>query len=406
MAPFGLRPLLFSRLLTPRPTLQTPPRPTHPPPKALAYFFVYAVRQGAINWLVFWMLDTQDVGSAADVSLQPPQTRGRSRRSSPAGAARRSALEHSCPPLSYPHAAPSLHPPTPALIQAAFRVSGFELGGLAGGLLAGRASDALIRASGGRGGSVGKRVQVLCFGKGQPRGTPSPHPRNQAAGPRSPHFPHTSPDPPPPSKVVVAYMAGVTAAILILRTSGGAPGGAGGGAAAALQWLEVALLGFFAYGPQLIGLCGAELVAAESVGAAEGLMGLVAYLGARAGEGGAGGEGVSGVWGRGANCAGRRPTASPRPPRPPPPTPRAPPQTPGAATAGAPLAGVIQEGGYNAYFSALLAAAAAAAALLLPMTRLCSWAQRQEDGARRRGGCATGGAPAALPTPGQQPGRR
>jgi hypothetical protein len=41
------------------------------------------------------------------------------------------------------------------------RVSGLELGGLFGSLLAGRISDLLISRSGGKGGNVGKRVQVL-----------------------------------------------------------------------------------------------------------------------------------------------------------------------------------------------------------------------------------------------------
>ena len=43
--------------------------------------------------------------------------------------------------------------------SAAFRVSGLELGGLFGSLLAGRISDSLI-ASKPKGGNVGKRVQV------------------------------------------------------------------------------------------------------------------------------------------------------------------------------------------------------------------------------------------------------
>ena len=43
--------------------------------------------------------------------------------------------------------------------SAAFRVSGLELGGLFGSLLAGRISDALI-ARDPKGGNCGKRVQV------------------------------------------------------------------------------------------------------------------------------------------------------------------------------------------------------------------------------------------------------
>ena len=42
-------------------------------------------------------------------------------------------------------------------------------------------------------------------------------------------------------------------------------------------------VGFFLYGPQmLIGLCGAELVGRDSVGASEGFLGWIAYLGAAA----------------------------------------------------------------------------------------------------------------------------
>lgn len=50
--------------------------------------------------------------------------------------------------------------------------------------------------------------------------------------------------------------------------------------AAALQWFNVFMIGFFLYGPQmLIGLCGAELVGPDSVGASEGFLGWIAYLG-------------------------------------------------------------------------------------------------------------------------------
>ena len=43
---------------------------------------------------------------------------------------------------------------------AAVRVSGLEVGGLFGSLLAGRISDWMVLKSQGRGGNVGKRVQV------------------------------------------------------------------------------------------------------------------------------------------------------------------------------------------------------------------------------------------------------
>jgi len=97
---------------------------------AIAYFFVYVVRQGATSWLVFYLIEEKGVAGAA---------------------------------------------------EAAARVSGLELGGLLGGTLAGVASDRAIRAAkarqhaagGGAGGGeegdgndeeeeglVGKRVRV------------------------------------------------------------------------------------------------------------------------------------------------------------------------------------------------------------------------------------------------------
>lgn len=44
--------------------------------------------------------------------------------------------------------------------QAAVRVSGLELGGLFGSLIAGRWSDSLIAKGGGKKGNVGQRVKV------------------------------------------------------------------------------------------------------------------------------------------------------------------------------------------------------------------------------------------------------
>ena len=50
-----------------------------------------------------------------------------------------------------------------------------------------------------------------------------------------------------------------------------------------LQWLLVAGVGFSLYGPQmLIGLCGAEAVAKESVSACQGFLGVISYAGASA----------------------------------------------------------------------------------------------------------------------------
>lgn len=104
--------------------------------------------------------------------------------------------------------------------------------------------------------------------------------------------------------------------------------------AAALQWACVFAIGFFLYGPQmLIGLCGAELVGPESVGASEGFLGWVAYL--------------------------------------------------GAANAGVPLSLIVKNYGWGAYFSALLCACAGALLLLAPMVGLRSHVQREADEERK-----------------------
>ena len=194
---------------------------------ALTYFFVYVVRQGVTSWFVFYLIKAKGVADAG---------------------------------------------------AAAFRVSGLELGGLFGSLLAGRLSDALI-ARDPVGGAVGKRVQV-----------------------------------------VMAYTVGVAAMLAAFWATPAS--------AAALQWVVVFMIGFFLYGPQmLIGLCGAELVGPESVGASEGFLGWVAYL--------------------------------------------------GAANAGVPLSLIVKNHGWGAYFAALLAACAGALLLLAPMVGLRSHVQRE-----------------------------
>ena len=73
-------------------------------------------------------------------------------------------------------------------------------------------------------------------------------------------------------QVVIGYTVGVAAMLLAFwNTPASLPW---------LQWATVFMIGFFLYGPQmLIGLCGAELVGPESVGASEGFLGWVAYLG-------------------------------------------------------------------------------------------------------------------------------
>lgn len=72
--------------------------------------------------------------------------------------------------------------------------------------------------------------------------------------------------------MVIGYTVGVAAMLLAFwSTPASLPW---------LQWATVFMIGFFLYGPQmLIGLCGAELVGPESVGASEGFLGWVAYLG-------------------------------------------------------------------------------------------------------------------------------
>ena len=197
---------------------------------ALTYFFVYVVRQGVTSWFVFYLLQVKGVADAGAASL---------------------------------------------------RVSGLELGGLAGSLLAGKLSDILIsRAKPGEG-TVGKRIQV-----------------------------------------VVAYTFGVAAMLVAFAATPAS--------LSWMQWATVFMIGFFLYGPQMmIGLCGAELVRADSVGASQGFLGWVAYL--------------------------------------------------GAANAGIPLSIVVQQYGWNAYFMALLGACAVAVVLLLPMVNAKSYVQLQAE---------------------------
>lgn len=175
---------------------------------------------------------------------------------------------------------------------------GLELGGLAGSTVAGLLSDRAIRAAaarGSQGGNVGHRI-----------------------------------------KVVMAYtvgMAGMLAALQAVPAS-----------ATGLQWLVIAGLGFTIYGPQmLIGLSGAELVAPSAVGASQGILGWIAYL--------------------------------------------------GAANAGIPLSYVVQNAGWGGFFTALLGACAAALVLLSTVANAPSYLQRKER-EERGGGGAAGAKPA------------
>lgn len=195
---------------------------------AFTYFCVYIVRQGITSWSVFYLIKEKGVVDAG---------------------------------------------------AAALRVSGLELGGLLGSLIAGRISDWYIANS--SGGAVGKRIQV-----------------------------------------VMAYLVGVAAMLLAFQAvPAGLP---------ILQAVIVFMIGFFLYGPQmLIGLCGAEIVGRRSVGASEGFLGWIAYL--------------------------------------------------GAANAGVPLSLLVQQYGWNAFFTALLMACGVGILLLAPITGAKSHVQRAES---------------------------
>lgn len=175
----------------------------------------------------------------------------------------------------------------PSAATAAVVMSGLELGGLVGSWSSGLISDALVRRAAGRNngssaaatGLVGQRILV-----------------------------------------VLAYLGLTACALLAFRS---VPAGK---AALPLQWLAVMAVGIAMYGPQmLIGLCGAELVAPTAVGASQGMLGWIAYL--------------------------------------------------GAANAGVPLSLVVQKLGWGAYFSGLVAACGLAFLLLLPLINAKSFKQ-------------------------------
>lgn len=164
---------------------------------------------------------------------------------------------------------------------ASLRVSGLELGGLFGSLLAGKLSDVLISKSKAGEGTVGKRIQV-----------------------------------------VIAYTVGIAAMLAAFAATPASMGW--------LQWVTVFMIGFFLYGPQMmIGLCGAELVRPDSVGASQGFLGWVAYL--------------------------------------------------GAANAGIPLSLIVRDLGWGAYFTTLMGACAVAILLMSPMIKAKSYVQLQEE---------------------------
>ncbi|GMH43125.1 hypothetical protein BSKO_11047 [Bryopsis sp. KO-2023] len=128
-------------------------------------------------------------------------------------------------------------------------------------------------------------------------------------------------------KVVMAYIMGTG---LMLSAFWASPN------VAWLQWLLVAGCGFMLYGPQmLIGLCGAETVSRQAVSACQGFLGWISYL--------------------------------------------------GAASAGVPLALIVEKYGWNVYFSAMIASCAVAFVLVLPMINLYSDAQKNEMAAAKSG---------------------
>jgi MFS transporter, OPA family, sugar phosphate sensor protein UhpC len=193
---------------------------------AFTYFCVYVVRQGITSWSVFYLIKEKGVIDAG---------------------------------------------------AAAVRVSGLELGGLFGSLIAGRISDGLISSS--NRGAVGNRIRV-----------------------------------------VIGYLIGVVTMLIAFKmVPSGWP---------VTQSIIVFMIGFFLYGPQmLIGLCGAEIVGRRSVGASEGFLGWIAYL--------------------------------------------------GAANAGVPLSLLVQQYGWDAFFTALLSACTLATLLLAPLVDAKSYLQRK-----------------------------
>jgi len=194
---------------------------------ALQYFFVYVVRQAATSWLVFYLIKAKGVEDAA---------------------------------------------------MAAVRVSGLELGGLAGSLLAGKLSDWRISTMKEGEGVVGKRVQIM--------------------------------------------MACSIGMALALVTFANIPA-----SAAWAQWASVFMIGFFLYGPQMLtGLAAAEVAGPKAVGASQGIIGLISYM--------------------------------------------------GAASAGVPLSLAVHQYGWGVFFSALIASCAAIFVLLAPFWNQKSFIQK------------------------------
>ena len=125
---------------------------------------------------------------------------------------------------------------------ASLRVSGLELGGLFGSLLAGKLSDMLINNSKGGGGNVGKRIQVRRVGGGGGGGGA------ELEGPEATFwltFGRSLSAPPcRPPQVVIAYTLGIAAMLMAFAATPASMGW--------LQWATVFMIGFFLYGPQVM----------------------------------------------------------------------------------------------------------------------------------------------------------
>ena len=203
---------------------------------ACSYFFLYIVRQGITSWSAFYLVSAKNTGSA----------------------------------------------------HAAVIFSGFELGGLLGSFVLGKATDGWINASnvdaraGGIGdGHVGYRIQL---------------------------------------SIVYIVLLVVSLGALWLAPAVTSMW------AHCQVWVTVFMTGFFLYGPQMsVGLCAAELVSPDVVGASQGFLGIVAYI--------------------------------------------------GAANAGVPLARVLDQRGWAGFFLALCSASVLSLACLIPLTRRRSYAQ-------------------------------